>query len=81
MTDLRRWTTIFFASLFALSAAGLRVAGQRNDQAEMLLEQARQKELVDGKPEEAIRICMDVLSRYPNNRAAGAKALVQMGQC
>ena len=81
MSAPNRYTTIFIASLLALSAATLWGLSQRNEQAEMLLEQAQQKELVDGQLEEAIRIYKDVLARFPNNRAAGARALVQMGQC
>lgn len=81
MTTPNRYATIFVASLLALSAATLRGVSQRNEQAEMLLEQAQQKELVDGQLEDAISIYKDVLARFPKNRAAGAKALVQMGQC
>jgi Tol biopolymer transport system component len=81
MTNQRRLTTILIASLLALFAASLPGVNQKNDQAEMLLQRAQQKELVDGQPEAAIQIYKDVLSRYPKNRAAVAKALVAMGQC
>ncbi len=81
MPTPNRYTTVLIASLLALSAATLWGVSQRNEQAEMLLEQAQQKELVDGRLEEAITIYRDVLARFPKNRAASAKALVQMGQC
>ena len=81
MTNPNRYTTIIVACLLALSAASLWGISQRNEQAEMLLEQAQQKELVDGRLEEAINIYKDVLVRFPKNRVAGAKALIQMGQC
>jgi Tol biopolymer transport system component len=81
MANPNRYTTIIVASLLALSAATLWGLSQRNEQAEMLLEQAQQKELVDGQLEGAINIYKDVLARFPKNRAASAKALVQMGQC
>ena len=81
MTNQRRLTTILIAFLLALFAASLPGVNQKNDQAEMLLQRAQQKELVDGQPEAAIQIYKDVLSRYPKNRSAVAKALVAMGQC
>ncbi|MCX6615224.1 MAG: tetratricopeptide repeat protein, partial [Acidobacteria bacterium] len=81
MTNQKRLTTILIASLLALFAASLPGVNQKNDQAEMLLQRAQQKELVDGQPEAAIQIYKDVLSRYPKNRSAVAKALVAMGQC
>jgi len=81
MTNQKRLTTILIASLLALFAASLPGVNQKNDQAEMLLQRAQQKELVDGQPEAAIQIYKDVLSRYPKNRTAVAKALVAMGQC
>ena len=81
MTNQKRLTTILIASLLALFAASLPGVNQKNDQAEMLLQRAQQKELVDGQPEAAIQIYKDVLSRYAKNRAVVAKALVAMGQC
>lgn len=81
MSNQKRLTTILIASLLSLFAASLPGVNQKNDQAEMLLQRAQQKELVDGQPEAAIQIYKDVLSRYPKNRAAVAKALVAMGQC
>jgi Tol biopolymer transport system component len=81
MTNQKRLTTILIASLLALFAASLPGVNQKNDQAEMLLQRAQQKELVDGQPETAIQIYKDILSRYPKNRTAVAKALVAIGQC
>ena len=81
MTNQTRLTIVFIASLLALFAATGRGVSQKNDQVETLLQRAQQKELVDGQPEQAIQIYKDVLSRYPNNRTAVAKALVAMGQC
>jgi len=81
MSNPNRYTTIIVACLLVLSAATLWGISQRNEQAELLLEQAQQKELVDGQLESAIAIYKDVLARFSKNRAAGAKALVQMGRC
>jgi Tol biopolymer transport system component len=81
MSNQKRFTTILIASLLALFAASLPGVNQKNDQAEMLLQRAQQKELVDGQPEAAIQIYKDILSRYPKNRTAVAKALVAIGQC
>ena len=67
---------IVAALLLALLAAG-----QKNDQAEVQLKAAMHKELVDGDLKGAIEQYQKILASFGSNRAVGAKALVQMGQC
>ena len=52
MTNPGRLNLILIASVLALLTVTVQGAGQKNDQAQMLLEQAQQKELIDGQPEE-----------------------------
>src|SRR5713226_9744000 len=66
--------------LAGLLAAPLAIA-QKDDQAEVLMQAAHQKQLVEGQLEEAIQLYNSILAKYSGNRAVAAKALVQMGQC
>ena len=68
---------ILLAGLFAASLA----TAQKNDQAEVLLQAAQHKALVDGNLEEAIQLYKNIIANHGGNRAVAAKALVQMGQC
>jgi Tol biopolymer transport system component len=54
---------------------------QKDDQAEVLMQAAHHKQLVEGQLEEAILIYKRIAQEYANNRAVAAKALLQMGQC
>ena len=54
---------------------------QKSDRAEVLLEAARKKELLEGNLDAAIKQYKEIIFRYSTNRAVVAKALVQMGQC
>ena len=54
---------------------------QKADQAELLLQAASHKQLVEGRLEEAIQLYKNILTRYAGNRPVAAKVLVQMGQC
>lgn len=54
---------------------------QNNHEAEILLQEAKHRALVDGDLEQAIELCRKIVSEYSSNRAVVAKALVQMGQC
>ena len=73
------------ARLGALLAAGLLTTlvamPQNNDQAEVLLQSALHKELVDGELEQAIDLYKKIVATYGSNRPLAAKALLQMGQC
>jgi Tol biopolymer transport system component len=54
---------------------------QQNDQAEVMLQAARNKQLVDGDLAQAIQMYKKILSEYSANRPVAAKALVEMGDC
>jgi Tol biopolymer transport system component len=72
-------------SLSALIVAGVVTAlmamPQKNDQAEVLLQSAIHKEMVDGELEQAIDLYKKIVASYSNNRPLAAKALLQIGQC
>jgi Tol biopolymer transport system component len=64
------------------SALGLTAVAQKSQQSpDVLFESAKQKELVDGKLEEAIRIYQRVVQEHGSNRALAAAALLRIGQC
>ena len=54
---------------------------EKDDQAEVLMQAAHQKELVEGQLEEAIQLYKRVVQEHAGNRALAAKALLEMGQC
>jgi len=81
MTNARRAVWMVAPVLLGVLIPGLLGTGQKNDQAEMLLQQAQHKEMVDGQLEEAIQIYNKVLASYSGNRPVVAKALVEMGRC
>ena len=66
--------------LVVLLAASFAVA-QKDDQAEVLLQAAHQKQLVDGQLEEAIQLYKRIVQEHAGNRAVAAQALLEMGQC
>ena len=55
--------------------------GQKEEQAEVLMQAAHQKQLVEGQLEEAIQIYKRIVQEHPGNRVVAAKALLEMGQC
>jgi Tol biopolymer transport system component len=71
--------------LVALLLAGLLTTqpatAQKNDKAEVLLQAAQHKQLVEGDLKAAIKIYNQIVAGYGNNRAVAAKALVQIGRC
>ncbi len=69
--------TLLLAGLMTVS----RGVAQKSDQAEVELQAAAHKQLVEGQLEEAIKLYKSILARYGNNRPVAAKALVGMGQC
>ncbi len=66
--------------LAGLLTASLAIA-QKDDRAEVLMQAANQKQLVEGQLEEAIQLYKNILANYGTNRPVAAKALVEMGQC
>jgi Tol biopolymer transport system component len=80
---MNSWKTA--ACVTALVLVGLAGAVQaqveNNRQAEMLLQEAHHRALVDGDLEQAIELCKKILTEHSGNRAVAAKALVQMGGC
>ncbi|MFC1636199.1 tetratricopeptide repeat protein [Planctomycetota bacterium] len=80
---MNTWTTAVCVT--ALALAGLAAAApakvENNHQAEMLLQEAKHRALVDGDLERAIELCKKIVAEHTGNRAVAAKALVQMGQC
>ena len=77
---IRRIGLILAALLLAFLAASL-ATGQKNDQAEVALKAATNKELVDGDLKGAIELYKKIVASYGKNRTVIAHALVQMGQC
>jgi Tol biopolymer transport system component len=68
--------TILAALLTASSAIA-----QKDDQAEVLMQAAHQKQLVEGQLEEAIQLYKRIVQEHGGSRAVAAKALLEMGQC
>ncbi len=60
---------------------GGHAGSQEPQQAEVLLQAALNKQVVEGDLEEAIRMYEDIVARFASNRPIAAKALVQMGRC
>lgn len=54
---------------------------QKDDQAEMLLQAAQQKQLVEGQLEEAIQLYKRIVQEHPGTKAVAAQALLEMGRC
>ena len=77
----KRWIPWLPAILLAGLLIGFPAAGQKKNEAEVLLQAAAQKATVDGDLQEAIRLCQQILAEYADNRPAAAKALVQIGEC
>jgi Tol biopolymer transport system component len=71
--------------LSTLLLAGLLTAqlatAQKNDRAEVLLQAAQHKQLVEGDLKGAIKIYDQIVANHGNNRAVTAKALIQKGRC
>ena len=69
------------AALLAVFLAALLAAGQKNDQAELALKAAMNKELVDGDLKGAIEQYKKIAALPGAGRATVATALLRMGQC
>ena len=57
------------------------VIAQKDDQAEVLMQAAHQKQLVEGQLEEAIQLYKRIVQEHSGNHAVAARALLEMGQC
>lgn len=66
--------------MFLLLTAALS-AEPKDDRAEVLLQAAIKKEMVDGDLNAALEQYKRILAAYKDNRAVSAKALLQMAQC
>ena len=67
--------------LTAITAIALAMA-QKPDPAQVLLEAAKKKEVVDGDLKAAIKQYGDIVAKYgKSDRAASATALVRMAEC
>src|SRR5512144_969837 len=64
------------AGLLAVSTAA-----QKDDQAEVLIQAAHQKQLVEGQLEQAIQLYKRIVQEHTGNRTVAAQALLEMGQC
>jgi tricorn protease-like protein len=54
---------------------------ENNHRAEVLLQEAHHRALVDGDLERAIELCKKIVAEHSSKRAVVAKALLQMGGC
>jgi len=70
-----------FRCLALLALVGLAVGFQKNERAEIDLQAAIHKEIVEGEPEQAIRQYREILTKHAGNRAVVAKAWLHLGQC
>ncbi len=77
-TRARRLLVVtILAGLLTASSA----LAQKDDQAEVLMQAAHQKQLVEGQLEEAIQLYKRIVQEHSGDRAVAAKALLEMGQC
>ena len=68
-------------AVVVLVAGSTAIRARQADQAELLMQAARNKQVVEGKLDEAIKIYQDVLAKYEQNRPVAARALAELGQC
>jgi len=68
---------MILAGLLTVSSA----TPQKDDQAEVLIQAAHQKQLVEGQLEQAIQLYKRIVQEHAGNRTVAAKALLEMGQC
>jgi Tol biopolymer transport system component len=54
---------------------------QKDDQAEVLIQAAHQKQLVEGQLEQAIQLYKRIVQEHAGNRTVAARALLEMGEC
>ena len=78
-----RWPGMVASALaaVALVVGSAALTARQADQAELLMQAARNRQVVEGKLDEAITIYQDVLAKYAQNRPVAARALAALGQC
>ena len=81
MAGTQRTWFLGLALTVTLGAAISAIPQTAQQQADVLFESARQKELVEGKLDEAIQLYQRLVRDFAANRPVVAKALLQMGQC
>ena len=81
MKTSRRTRFLLLALTVALGAGLLAATQKSPQQAEVLFESAKQKEVVEGKLQEAIQLYEHIVQEFAANRPVAAKALLRMGQC
>ncbi len=74
---MRLLAVTILATLLTASSA----IAQKDDQAEVLIQAAHQKQLVEGQLEEAIQLYKRIVQEHSGNRVVAAQALLEMGQC
>src|SRR5712691_11876523 len=80
MKTIRGGWCLAVAVLAGLLTASFAIA-QKDDQAEVLIQAAHQKQLVEGQLEQAIQLYKRIVQEHAGNRTVAAKALLEMGQC
>jgi Tol biopolymer transport system component len=80
MKPMRTGLFLTVALLAGLLAAPFAIA-QKDEQAEVLMQAAHQKQLVEGQLEDAIQLYKRIVQEHSGNHAVAAKALLEMGQC
>ena len=86
MSEERIMKTMRVARFLAVTTvAGLLAApfaiAQKDEQAEVLMQAAHHKQLVEGQLEEAIQLYRRIVQEHAGSRAVAAKALLEMGRC
>ena len=76
-----RKTSVIVLAVIVLVAGQALVPARQADQAELMMQAARTKQVVEGKLDEAIAIYRDVLAKHQQNRPVAARALAALGQC
>ena len=80
MKPTRTGLFLTMAVLAGLLAAPFAIA-QKDDQAEVLMQAAHEKQLVEGQLEDAIQLYKRIVQEHSGNHAVAAQALLEMGQC
>ena len=78
---VRYAASLLTVTLLIALLAGSLATSQKSDQAEVLLQAANHKQVVEGKLEEAILLYKRIVQEFAGNRAIAAKALASMGEC
>jgi tetratricopeptide (TPR) repeat protein len=76
-----RYLGLALAALGSMALLIPLAAGPQDRQQEILLQQAIQKEIVDGDLDTAIKMYRRILENPGENRTVAARALLQIGKC